>query len=49
MTEMANNFYYCGKLAVKLLIFRFIITYLGKTQNAPYCTILIPKKKNADP
>ena len=29
MTDKANNFYYCGKLALKLLIFRLIITYLG--------------------
>ena len=29
MTDMANNSYYCGKLALKLLIFRLIVTYLG--------------------
>ena len=29
ITDMANNFYYCGKLALKSLILRLIITNLG--------------------
>ena len=29
LTDMANNFYYCGQLSLKLLIFRLIITYFG--------------------
>ena len=28
-TDMANNFYNCGNLSLKLLIFRLIITYFG--------------------
>ena len=38
---MANNFYYCGKLSLKSLIFRLITTYFWNTQNVPDCTILI--------
>ena len=43
MTDMANKFYYRGKLSLKLLIFRLILTYFLNTQNAPDCTILIKK------
>ena len=42
-TDMANNFYFCGKLSLNLLIFRLIITYLGQIQSALDCTILINK------
>ena len=52
MTDMAITFYYYGKLAWKLLIFRLLITYLGPgfgdTRSAPNCTILI-FRKNLDP
>ena len=44
MTDMANNFYYCGKLSLKLLIFKLTITYFWNTQNAPDCTIFYFKK-----
>ena len=29
VTHMMNNFYYCGKLSLKLLIFRLIRMYIG--------------------
>ena len=32
---MANNFVVVGLLYLKMLILRFIITHLWKTQNAP--------------
>ena len=34
MTVIANYFYYCGKLFLKLLIFRLIITYFEHAECA---------------
>ena len=48
MTDMANICYGCGKLSLKLLIFRLIITHFGTLTIAPDCTILIKKNPRGD-
>ena len=40
VAHMMNNFYYCGKLSLKLLIFLFDKNVYWNTQNAPDCTDL---------
>ena len=40
-TDMANNFYYCGELSLKLLIFKVDNNIFHNTQNSLDCTILI--------
>ena len=44
MTDMANNFYYCGKLTLKLLIFRLIIKYFVTLRTRSDYTIFNKKK-----
>ena len=43
MTDRANNFYYCAKLALKIVDFQVDYNVFWNAKNAPYCTILIKK------
>ena len=48
-TDMANNFYYCRELSLKLLIFKVDNNIFHNIQNALDCTIFIQNFQGSMP